>query len=201
MPKISEPTLAQHRAARERALLDAAHDLLLETGEAPALPQVARRAGLARTSVYQYFESRTDLLRAMVRDVFPRWAERVTSAMAAAPTEADRILAYAVANVQLVDEGAHAIGTALAALSPGEELDEQARRMHQEIQEPLVQTLAGLQVESPEGVAELVGAVVLGATRVLESSGDLDTALRHLAVVLGPMVRELGGEGRLPTAG
>lgn len=201
MPKISAPTLAQHRAARERALLDAAHDLLLEAGEAPGLPQVASRAGLARTSVYQYFDSKADLLRAMVRDVYPRWTERVTSAMAAAPTEADRILAYAVANVQLVAEGAHAIGSALATLAPGEELDEQATRMHREIQEPLIQTLKGLEVESAEGVAELVGAVVHGATRMLESSDDAQPALEHLVVILGPLVRELGGTGQLPPTG
>ena len=50
MPRISQPTVAEHRAARVRALLDAAHDLLLETGEAPSLSAVAERAGLARTS-------------------------------------------------------------------------------------------------------------------------------------------------------
>ena len=197
MPRISEPTLAQHRAARERELLDAAHELLLETGEAPGLPQVARRAGLARTSVYQYFGSRADLLRAMVLDVYPRWTERVTSAMAAAPSAADRILAYAVANVQLVDEGAHAVGSALAALAPGEELDEQATRMHREIQEPLIQALVDLEVDAPEDVAALLGAVVHGATRLLETNG-IDSVLQRLVLILGPLVRELGGSGRLP---
>ena len=200
MPRISEPTLAQHRAARERALLDAAHELLLETGEAPGLPQVASRAGLARTSVYQYFGSKADLLRAMVRDVYPRWTERVTGAMAAAPSQADRILAYAVANVQLVAEGAHAVGSALAALAPEEELDEQAIRMHREIQEPLIQTLVELEVKSSDDVAELIGAVVHGATRMLESS-DISVVLQHLTAVLGPMVRELGGSGRLRAEG
>lgn len=201
MPRISAPTLAEHRAARERALLDAAHDLLLEAGEAPGLQQVARRAGLARTSVYQYFGSRADLLRAMVRDVFPRWTERVTGAMAAAPTEADRILAYAIANVQLVAEGAHAVGSALASLTPGEELDEQAARMHQEIQEPLLRTLSSLAVESPDAVAELIGSLVHTATRMLDSGQDLEDVLEHLTTVLGPLVRELGGTGRLERTG
>ncbi len=195
MPRISEPTVAEHRAARERALLDAAHAVLLETGEAPALAEVAARAGLARTSVYQYYRSKAELLRAMVQDVFPRWTERVTTAMATAPSEADRILAYAVANVELVAEGAHAVGSALAALEPGEALDEQAARMHREIQEPLVDTLTGLGVEVPDAVAELVNAVVHGATRMLEAEESLDSVLTHLTTVLGPLVRELGGTG------
>lgn len=195
MPRISKSTLAEHRAARERALLDAAHELLTETGEAPALSQVAERAGLARTSIYQYFASKQELLQAMVRDVYPRWTHRISSAMEQAPTEADRLMAYAVANVSLVAEGAHAVGSALAALAPGEELDEQATRMHREVQEPLVQTLERLEVESPAAVAELVNAVVHGATLLLESGQDLAAALRHLEAVLGPMVREHGGRG------
>lgn len=195
MPRISEPTLAQHRAARERALLDVAHGILLETGEAPGLSQVAERAGLARTSIYQYFGSRTDLLRAMVRDVFPRWTQQVTSAMAEATTPADRILAYATANLHLVDEGAHAIGSALAAVAPGEELDEQAARMHAEIQEPLVVTLTELGVDAPPAVAELIGGIVHAATRMLEAGHELEHVLGHLGTVLGPLVRELGGTG------
>ena len=72
MPRISEPTVAEHRAVRERALLDAAHELLMETGKPPALAQVAQRVGMSRTSIYQYFASQSVLLRAMVGDVFPR---------------------------------------------------------------------------------------------------------------------------------
>lgn len=195
MPRISEPTVAEHRAARERALLDAAHELLMETGEAPALAHVAQRAGLARTSIYQYFASKQELLQAMVRDVYPRWTQRISTALEAAPTEADRIMAYAVANVSLVAEGAHAVGSALAALAPGEELDEQADRMHREAQAPLVQTLQNLAVASPEQVAALINAVIHGATLLLESGQDLNAALKHLQVVLGPLVREHGGQG------
>lgn len=197
MPRISEATVAEHRAVRERALLDAAHEILLETGEAPGLSQVAQRAGLARTSIYQYFASKQDLLQAMVRDIYPRWTERISAAIGAAPTEADRILAYAVANVRLVADGAHAVGSALAALAPGEELDEQATRMHREVQEPLVQTLTSLGVDSPQDVAELVNAVVHGTVMMLESRQDLEAAVRHLQTVLGPLVREHGGTGVL----
>lgn len=196
MPRISAATVAEHRAARERALLDAAHAILLEAGEPPRLSDVAARAGLARTSVYQYFGSQPELLKAMVKDVYPRWTERIRGAMSAAPTAADRILAYAVANVELVDEGAHAVGSALAALDPDAALDEEAVRMHREVQEPLVAALASLDVDAPEDVAELINAVVHGATLLLETGQGLDAALARLTAVLGPLVRELGDTGR-----
>ena len=190
MPRISAATVAEHRAAQERALLDAAHELLQETSEAPTMAHVAERAGLSRPSVYQYFGSRQELLQALVRDIFPRWTERVTGAMADAPTKAGRVLAYATANVDLVAEGAHAVGSALAALAPGAELDDQATRMHRQIQEPLVETLTELGVADPESVAEMINAVVHAGTRMLESGQTLEQVHSHLKALLGPFVAE-----------
>lgn len=195
MPRISAATVAEHRAIQERKLLDAAHALLEETGDAPAMAQVATRAGLARSSVYLYFASRQDLLRAMVRDIFPRWTERITTAMQRAPTPADRILAYAIENVALVHEGSHAVGSALAALAPGEELDEQATRMHRQVQEPLIETLRGLGVAAPESMADLINAVVHAATRLLDSGQGFDEVTDHLRAMLGPLVAAHGGTG------
>jgi len=194
MPRISAATVAEHRAAQQRALLNAAHELLQETSEAPTMAEVAARAGLSRPSVYQYFTSRQDLLQALVRDVFPRWTERVTGAMAAAPTHADRVMAYAIANVDLVAEGAHAVGSALATLAPGAELDEQATLMHRQLQEPLIQTLSGLGVEDPVSLAEMINSVVHAGTRLLESGQTPEQVHTHLRLLLGPFVAEYQAE-------
>ncbi|MDQ0771165.1 AcrR family transcriptional regulator [Pseudarthrobacter defluvii] len=195
MPRISAATVAEHRAAQQRALLNAAHELLQETSEAPTMAEVAARAGLSRPSVYQYFTSRQDLLQALVRDVFPRWTERVTGAMAAAPTDADRVMAYAIANVDLVAEGAHAVGSALATLAPGAELDEQARLMHRQLQEPLIQTLIDLNIADPVSLAEMINSVVHAGTRLLESGQPLEQVHTHLHLLLGPFVTERRVEG------
>ena len=195
MPKIDAPSLAEHRAARRRAILDAAHELLRANPEAPALGDVAERAGVARSSVYQYFASRRDLLAALAQDTFPRWAERVTGAMADAPTPADRVTAYALANLDLVAEGEHVVGTALAALAPGEEFDKQAREMHRQIQEPLIATLEELGAADPVAVAEMINGMVHAGTRLLESGHPLDEVRSNLLAVLGPFVAAHGGGG------
>lgn len=191
-PRINAATVAEHRANQERLLLDVAHEFLEKTGDLPSMKAIAERAGLARSSVYHYFGSREDLLNALVQDIFPKWTERVTAAMAAEEEPGRRILAYAVANVQLVHEGAHAVGSALATLSPSETLDEQASRMHRLIQEPLIQTLEELNVQDPEGVSELINALVHASTRSLESGRSFHEACRNLAVVIEPMADQLG---------
>lgn len=187
MPRITAATVAEHRVNQERVLLDTAHAFLEETGDLPSMRAIAERAGLARSSVYHYFGSREELLNALVRDIFPKWTMRVTTAMAAEEEPSRRILAYAVANVELVHEGAHAVGSALATLSPSEALDEQATRMHRLIQEPLIQTLEELNVQDPEGVSELINALVHASTKSLDAGYSLDEALTNLAAVIEPM--------------
>lgn len=191
MPRITAATVAEHRSNQERLLLDVAHEILEDTGDVPNMQEVAQRAGLARTSVYHYFNSREALLNALVRDVFPKWTERVTNAMEAETEARGKILAYALANVHLVNEGAHAVATALANLSPGEALDEQAAQMHRAIKEPLVDTLVELRVPDPEGVSELINAVVHASTRALESGQPIERVLANLTAVIAPMASEM----------
>src|SRR4029077_11957642 len=83
MPRIEADTVAQHRARQRAALLRAAEQVLIEDGyENLAFAAVARRAGLARSSVYEYFTSRDDLVAALVADVLPRWLTRLGEQMA-----------------------------------------------------------------------------------------------------------------------
>ena len=190
MPRINAPTVAEHRAAQQRALLDAARTLLARTGEAPSMAEVAALAGLARPSAYQYYKSRQDLLHALVQDVFPRWTRRVQEAMDAEPEPADRIMAYVLTNIALVAEGEHAVGTALAAVAPGEELDNQSAMMHRQLLTPLVDTLTLLGAEDPEVTAELINAMVHSSTRLLESGTDRESVEARVRELLGPYVRE-----------
>jgi len=188
VPRISAPTVAEHRAAQQRALLDAARALLAETGRPPTFAALAERAGLARPSIYQYFRSADDLLHAMVEDVFPRWAGTVAQAMADADDDAGRVLAYARTNLQLVAEGEHALATALAAVGPAPAVAEGMRAMHDELLRPLVDTLRALDVPHPDRTAELVNAVVNTAATMLETGAPLDEAWASTEALLGPFV-------------
>ncbi len=56
MPRISADTVAEHRANRLRALLDAGREIVATEGaEALTLASLARRVGLSRPSLYEYF--------------------------------------------------------------------------------------------------------------------------------------------------
>lgn len=63
MPRISAENLEAHRAETTDRLLDAWSELVLERGyDGVSLADVAKRIGLARTAVYNYFSDREELL-------------------------------------------------------------------------------------------------------------------------------------------
>ncbi|MEV1198862.1 TetR/AcrR family transcriptional regulator [Microbispora rosea] len=192
MPRIRASTVAEHRAAQHRALLDAARQILEETGRPPTLTRVAERAGLARPSLYQYFRSSEDLLNALVEDVFPRWSAGVAAAMDAAATPGDRVLAYVLTNFELISEGEHALATVLAEVAPGDTVAEQSRAMHRQLLEPLVRALRDLGVSAVPETAEMINAIVFAGSRLIESGTDLQTAWESARALLEPFVRTAG---------
>ncbi|MEZ5152017.1 TetR/AcrR family transcriptional regulator [Rhodococcus zopfii] len=187
MPKISAATVVEHRAAQRRALLDAAREYLAETPDrAPSLGDVAVRAGLARTSIYHYFGSRDDLLRAVVEDMFPRWSARIVAAMSAVAEPAERVLAYIEVNLQLVADGEHAIVGALATFTPQAFTNERMHAMHEELVLPLLDALREQGRPDPELTAEFINALVYKGTELIEAGRSLDEVLgtiRNLAAL------------------
>ncbi|MFD1211227.1 TetR/AcrR family transcriptional regulator [Arthrobacter sp. GCM10027362] len=187
MPRISAPTVAEHRATQQRALLAAARALLAADPEhVPSLADIARQAGLARPSVYQYYRSREDLFAALVADTFPRWSRRITGAMGAEPDPGRKVMAYVMANLDLIQEGEHAVGRALAAAAPGTAVHEHRARLHAQLLEPVIVALGELGAPDPAMTAEMINAVVFTASRLLES-GSAEAGVRaRVAELLGP---------------
>jgi AcrR family transcriptional regulator len=189
MPRINAPTVAQHRAERRRALLDAARALLAEDPRhPPTLAAVAARARLARSSVYEYFRSSDALLLELVREVLPNWSRQVTEAMAAAGGPGERVLAYVATNLRLVAEGEHALATALIEAVPGEEVNASTRQMHEQMSSPLTAALSELGLPDPVSTAGLISSVVYTASRMIEAGADPTATEERVRELLGPFL-------------
>lgn len=151
------------------ALLDAARALLSEGGtEALTFPALARRTGLARSSVYEYFRSRAAVVEELCAVDFPVWAAEVEAAMAQAETPEGKIEAYVRQQLALVGDRRH---RAVVAISAGE-LDagarEKIRAAHGELVTMVVEALGALGHEQPRLVAMLLQGVVDAAVRRTE---------------------------------
>ncbi len=172
MPRIQAPTVAEHRARQRRAILDAARAHLAEEGRAPSLAEVGARAGLARSSVYEYFGSREDLLAAVVADVFPDWAGKVSDATAAATRPGDKVWAYVEANLSLFASSEQAVARALSNVVDPTVLAEPMTRFHASLQEPLVAALRAHGETQPQLMADIIDSMVMRASRGSGSAGS-----------------------------
>lgn len=72
MPRIRAASIDEHKALTRRALLEAAYAMIEEAGTADvSLGEVALSAGIGRTTLYDYFTDRDDLIAALVEDELP----------------------------------------------------------------------------------------------------------------------------------
>jgi AcrR family transcriptional regulator len=73
MPRIRAASIDQHKAITRDALLGAAKKLIEEAGTADIpLGEVALAAGVGRTTLYDYFSDRDDMIASLVEEELPQ---------------------------------------------------------------------------------------------------------------------------------
>jgi len=78
MPRINAPTIEQHKEVTRAAILDAAAVAFLEWGLAgTSIGVVADAARIARTTVYEYFPNKEEILRTLLHERIPPLLEKV----------------------------------------------------------------------------------------------------------------------------
>lgn len=174
MPKIEAATVAEHRALREKAVTDAAVGILVTEGAQAVTPgAVAREAGIARTSVYQYFPSTGALLGAALEALGTRRESRLRSALEDSGADPRaRIAAYVRTSIELADDAAPPVDDLDSV--PGEirerlrSADARTRRPLREAVEELGSADPALVTALVHGVLHTAGSVVTAGRRVEE---------------------------------
>lgn len=169
MPKITQGTVAQHRAVQHRAVLDAAHRLIVSNhGKVPSIGEIAKEVGLARPSIYRYVSSQHDLMIQLLLLSTESWNEQLKEAVAAAAPEPEkRLCAYVDVTLQLFIQGSHGPLMTAAQQFPEAFSDTRVQQSH-----AVFKTI----------VAEISPGI-----------SDIETSLLNSAITRGA---ELVGEGR-----
>lgn len=193
MPKISAATVAEHRARQRAVLVSAARELLVAGGyEAVSFSALAERAGLARPSVYSYFESKDDIVLAVCEASMPGWLARITQAMTRARSPRSKLIAFVRAQLEAAAAGEHQVAVAVehAPLSP--QTRARIAELHETLAPRVCDVIAALGHRRPEILADLVqGVVSAGVGRI--DAGEPPT--RVIRAATGLVLHGVGSPG------
>jgi AcrR family transcriptional regulator len=103
MPRIRAASIPEHKAMTRRQILDATRDLLAATGTADFdLAELAANVGIGRTTLYEYFRDRDDLIASLVEEELPEVIADLTSAVPAGTSPDQQLLRLAELTVEFV---------------------------------------------------------------------------------------------------
>ena len=103
MPKIIGESLASHRELTRARLFEALGSLMGEQSfESITMSQIAERAGVGRTAVYNHFADKEALLLAYMREVTSEFARILTQRLDAEPDPLMRLRIYVRSHLQMI---------------------------------------------------------------------------------------------------
>lgn len=176
MPRISAPTVAEHRTMIRGRLLDAAEEILRTGGDLTA-GAVSASAGIARNSIYRYVDSVDDLRVQVVTRYLPDWLDAVSGATANAGSPADTVVAWVDANLRQAARSGHGWLMAVARLVP---VDATVPEAHRRLRSTLAEAWRGLCPADPMTAAlatSMTAAIVDAGFRELDSGRPTDAVL------------------------
>ena len=192
MPRIDAPTVAEHHRMRRGALLKAGIEILASEGPSGLTHStLGEAAGIARTSVYQYFPSRDELIEAVIDHAFASASAHLMATVEHAASPVDRIAAYVTHAVARASDATHRVFAAIPGdrLSPAQAL--RLADLHRAALSPLRDALTEFGVPDPSLTASLIDAMIQAASRRILAGDDPTavTAAVVAAVVKGPLAR------------
>lgn len=103
MPKIRADSIDEHKVLTRRALIEAAYRVIDDAGSAEVpLGEIALLAGVGRTTLYDYFDDRDDMIASLVEEMLP---DVIADLIASVPENlgtADRLAKLASKTVEFV---------------------------------------------------------------------------------------------------
>lgn len=173
MPKITAPTVAEHRASQREALISAGENILRSGGLAKFSPtSVSERAGIARSSFYDYFPSKDDLLVSIAISAMERWDAEIEEELHAVEPGTAELQAFVAATMRMTADGKHEIAAIVreADLTPSK-VDE-LMALHDALFRPVIRVLTGLGMDSSQTSIILIHGVLNAGVQLVAHGVD-----------------------------
>jgi AcrR family transcriptional regulator len=180
MPRIETETLAEHRDWRRNQLIDAAASIAMESGGAAiTVAAVAQRAGLSRTSVYEYFGSGSELVADLVIDELGSFAETLNAAVVECTDAQCVVTCWVKGALTYIADGRHLLAKALNATSMPQSRSQQIGMAHRALMAPLVKAATDLGIKDAHRALSFIQAITDASTKRIESGHDAEEEIAY----------------------
>ncbi len=171
MPKITAGSVAEHRENQRAALLRAGEEVLLDGGLAAlSVNSVSERAGLARSSFYDYFSSKDDLLVAIAIEAMERWDAEIEQRLQAVDPGIAELRAFVEETMRMAADGRHALASIVREADLTPKVNDDLMTLHSALFRPVIRVLTSLGMDVSTTSVMLVHGV-LGAGVQLVTHG------------------------------
>ena len=103
MPRIRADNIAEHKALTRSQILDVAQDLFAEWGyEDTSFGDISASVGIGRTTLYEYFTDKDDLLASLVEETLPQTIRDMVAAIPEDSSPTERLRQLTVRMVEFV---------------------------------------------------------------------------------------------------
>jgi AcrR family transcriptional regulator len=175
-PKINAQTTRQQRNWRREQLLSVALELALESPSREiSMTALAQRAGLSRTSVYEYFSSPSDVITHVLIHELEDYRQILQDAICAEETLEGKLRSWITASLRYVTSGDHLLARGMGAISANPESIAIFKAKHQSLLRPLVEVFTGLGIENTTRALTFTQAIVdIAAKNIERFDGQVD---------------------------
>ena len=179
MPRIETQTLAQHRDWRRHQLIDAAAAIALESGGAAvSVSAVAQRAGMSRTSVYEYFASSADLVADLIIEELNGFAKILENSVGQCSDPCTCIQSWIEGALRYIADGRHLLAKALNATAFPQDRAVHIGAAHRALLAPLTKGLTALGIQDVAQALAFIQATTDVASKRIEAGHDAEAEIK-----------------------
>jgi len=179
-PKIQEATIREQRAMRQRQLMDAALSLAIEGGvDSVTVSAVAKRAGLARSSIYEYFASSADLIADLVMEEMAYYNKRLLKAVGNVEDPFEYVSLWIEEALQYVIDGRHILVKSLNTVITPDYRKSEIAQGHRDLMGTISKPLSEMGLPDVKlGLAHIQATIDVASVRI-ESGNEAELEIKY----------------------
>ena len=195
-PRIQAATIVEQRQMRQRQLIDAALAIAMESGAANiTVAAVAKRAGLARSSMYEYFSSSADLIADLVIEELALYQKRLAYAVRETLDPYLHIELWIAEALQYVVDGRHMLIKSLNSATIPEFRRAEISQGHRNLMTTISAPLQEIGLTDIRGAMSYLQNTIEAASVRIESGSDFELEIRSAQIYAIAGLRALSGAG------